>query len=225
MAHEPSSPKKVAVLTGLTMLAGGVEVSRAIADTTTPETHGFNLTSSGSGPPAVTDILTFQKFNQSGTLTGVTFTLDSQFIDPLASTGGSLVSSYAISIQVDNQPAITSQSFGAALPHTFDITNPPGLSGLVGALDQNFYTGSGTFLVTLGIICGTAANGCEGGVKWVGDNSTGANETGLTLTYTFNPTPIQTPLPAALPLFATGLGGLGLAAWRSRRKQKLATEG
>ena len=31
----------------------------------------------------------------------------------------------------------------------------------------------------------------------------------------------QTPLPAALPLFATGLGALGLLGWR--RKKKAAT--
>jgi hypothetical protein len=29
----------------------------------------------------------------------------------------------------------------------------------------------------------------------------------------------QTPLPAALPLFATGLGALGLLGWRRKRKQ------
>ena len=28
----------------------------------------------------------------------------------------------------------------------------------------------------------------------------------------------ETPLPAALPLFATGLGALGLLGWRSKRK-------
>jgi uncharacterized protein (TIGR03118 family) len=28
----------------------------------------------------------------------------------------------------------------------------------------------------------------------------------------------STPLPAALPLFATGLGGLGLLSWRRKRK-------
>jgi len=38
------------------------------------------------------------------------------------------------------------------------------------------------------------------------------------VTVTVVPEVTQTPLPAALPLFATGLGGLGLLGWR--RKQK-----
>ena len=32
----------------------------------------------------------------------------------------------------------------------------------------------------------------------------------------------QTPLPAALPLFATGLGALGLLGWRRKRKAQAA---
>jgi len=32
-------------------------------------------------------------------------------------------------------------------------------------------------------------------------------------------TPAATPLPASLPLFASGLGALGLAGWRKRRKR------
>ena len=32
------------------------------------------------------------------------------------------------------------------------------------------------------------------------------------------PAPGETPLPAALPLFASGLGGLGLLGWRRKRK-------
>jgi hypothetical protein len=32
----------------------------------------------------------------------------------------------------------------------------------------------------------------------------------------------QTPLPAALPLFATGLGALGLLGWRRKRKNTAA---
>jgi hypothetical protein len=34
--------------------------------------------------------------------------------------------------------------------------------------------------------------------------------------------PSATPLPAALPLFATGLGGLGLLGWRRKRKNTAA---
>jgi hypothetical protein len=33
---------------------------------------------------------------------------------------------------------------------------------------------------------------------------------------------VETPLPAALPLFATGLGGLGLLGWRRKRKAQAA---
>ena len=32
-----------------------------------------------------------------------------------------------------------------------------------------------------------------------------------------------TPLPAALPLFAGGLGGLGLLGWRRKRKAQAVT--
>jgi hypothetical protein len=34
--------------------------------------------------------------------------------------------------------------------------------------------------------------------------------------------PAATPIPAALPLFATGLGGLGLFGWRRKRKAQAA---
>jgi hypothetical protein len=45
-------------------------------------------------------------------------------------------------------------------------------------------------------------------------------ETNQTLAYDFNPPdpPNPTPLPATLPLFATGIGGLGLLGWRRKRK-------
>jgi hypothetical protein len=37
---------------------------------------------------------------------------------------------------------------------------------------------------------------------------------------TFSPVTSPTPLPAALPLFATGLGALGLLGWRRKRKAR-----
>jgi hypothetical protein len=37
--------------------------------------------------------------------------------------------------------------------------------------------------------------------------------------------PRGTPLPTALPLFATGLGGLGLLGWRRKRKSRMSLAG
>jgi hypothetical protein len=43
-----------------------------------------------------------------------------------------------------------------------------------------------------------------------------------TLTFTLNNSTSATPLPAALPLFASGLGALGLLGWRRKRKNAAA---
>ena len=45
---------------------------------------------------------------------------------------------------------------------------------------------------------------------------------GLSGSITYTYTPAATPLPAALPMFATGLGGLGLLGWRRKRKNAAA---
>ena len=40
-----------------------------------------------------------------------------------------------------------------------------------------------------------------------------------TMYHLFSVEPVQTtPIPAALPLFATGIGALGLLGWRRKRK-------
>ena len=51
--------------------------------------------------------------------------------------------------------------------------------------------------------------GYDGGIE--------ADYLGLITGFSFVP-PGQTPLPAAFPLFATGLGALGLLGWRRKRK-------
>jgi Tol biopolymer transport system component len=53
------------------------------------------------------------------------------------------------------------------------------------------------------------------------DNRNG-NDGVFDASLTFIPTETATPLPAALPLFATGLGGLGLLSWRRKRKAQAA---
>jgi len=45
---------------------------------------------------------------------------------------------------------------------------------------------------------------------------------GLSSGEVFFQSDVATPLPAALPLFATGLGALGLLGWRRKRKAQAA---
>ena len=66
-------------------------------------------------------------------------------------------------------------------------------------------------------VCGPGIATC--GTGWSGS---------LDITYNFTPsTRAETPLPAALPLFATGLGALGLLGWRRKRlgRQRILDEG
>jgi hypothetical protein len=63
-------------------------------------------------------------------------------------------------------------------------------------------------------VTGTTVNGINDLGDLVGFYSDGTNVNGFLAT--------PTPLPAALPLFATGLGALGFFGWRSKRKNAAA---
>jgi hypothetical protein len=97
--------------------------------------------------------------------------------------------------------------------------------------------GTGSFTIDLGhfvtldgeVITGVslASNGLVGATPSVSFNGTDALFKQSTTTSfnaiggktaVFDVTTATTPLPAALPLFATGIGGLGLLGWRRKRK-------
>jgi hypothetical protein len=106
--------------------------------------------------------------------------------------------------------------------------DPSGLAFTVNGLNQAF---------DIYYWYGAAANGlsCEGPegiITGGGPNAlcmVGPGTPGVSAAYdplieltSFTVTPVSaTPLPAALPLFATGLGALGLLGWRRKRKAQL----
>jgi hypothetical protein len=87
------------------------------------------------------------------------------------------------------------------------------------------YTGGGSFAVAT--LTGTFVSDLEPGSLLVPVGATLVSEG---TPFTFNNTNItasavsdaEVPLPAALPLFATGLGALGLLGWRRKRKAQAA---
>jgi hypothetical protein len=100
----------------------------------------------------------------------------------------------------------------------FDFTNTSGLNADSSlGLTTDFYTGSGNIGTGPGemgvVLAVNRTASVSGAVVWTG-NETGQ---GLTLVYDYTPT---TPLPATLPLLATGIGGLGLLGWRRKRKAR-----
>ena len=206
MIQDERSFKKIAVLTGMTALIGGAEISQSNATTTTPQTLSFStLTQMGDGttPP---ESVSFNDFNPTlGTLTAVQFILNSTI------TAINTNQSPNATVKVDSQQIGSSgTSVGPYDIAVQTITDPTILS---------FVTGSSTFDVNLSLTA-TGVNDTEG-FSW--NSSSPATPAGLTVDYVYNPVS-TTPLPPALPLFTTGLAGLGLMAWRSLRKQKAAKQ-
>jgi hypothetical protein len=74
------------------------------------------------------------------------------------------------------------------------------------AVSSNF----GTYLM-YGVATGGIAFTSDGGATWSYNPNSGES-------IAVSLDAVATPLPAALPLFATGLAGLGLLGWRRKRK-------
>ena len=198
MTHDTGSFKKVAVLTGLTMLVGGAEISQANAATASQDI-GFNFTNSGTG--SVTDLLSFSGFNTAlGTLKGVSFGLISNITNTLGFVSAAVDVNSATELLLGSTSSVGAFNFGPV----------SGLNSVDGATTTFYSSAFGVNLVL------TNCTSCE----FSSSTWDPPSPDGLTVTYTYTPAISATPLPAALPLFATGLAGLGFTAWRRRRKQK-----
>jgi hypothetical protein len=137
-----------------------------------------------------TETVPYIQFDPSlGTLTDVELVMTSQIVVPI----GSLIAAFASAFPIILD-GITTQ-----VTTNFNVSDNNVFNGQ--------FIGVGSFLATFDYFANCA--GSCGGDGWSGN---------LKITYTYDPPPSQVPLPAALPLFATGLGALGLLAWRRKRK-------
>jgi hypothetical protein len=202
MTHDPSSFKKVAVLTGLTALIGGAEISDADAAAVS-QTDTFAFSTAGGSPATIN--LSFNGFNTAfGTLTGVELTLNSQVRVPQFTSATTSVEVFGNPFPSSPNPVPFDNTLGffsTVFPNDFTLNGVSGTATLADYIGGSF---DAVLTLTGGSIFGSPI--------WFGDLA----PEGLTVTYTYTPT---TPLPATLPLFAAGLAALGFTTWRSRRKQ------
>jgi hypothetical protein len=187
--HDTTSFKKVAVLTGLTVLVGGAEISSAatlVQDQFFPPLNG----------PADSTTLNFNQFNPSlGTLQQVQIQLTSQIFEAVGVNVFAQVSGQSFFINFAGPLAFSPTSFGTI---TFPIGAP-----FIGA-------GILPYGLQYSAACGEGTGQPACGEGWSGD---------LKITYTYDQ-PNNVPLPAALPLFASGAAGLGFLGWLRRFRQK-----
>jgi hypothetical protein len=192
LTQDISSFKKVAVLTALTILVGGAEISSAA---TIFQSQNYGPL---QGPDSSTS-LSYNLFDPSlGTLSSVTLDFAGQFSE----TNGV---NFTGNLDVNATILFTVIGTGNG-----SVQNVTGSSTANGAAAVAAFTGLGTFPADFHYqsACGPGIATC--GTGWSGS---------LDITYNFTPsTPAETPLPSALPLFATGLGALGLVGWRRKRK-------
>jgi hypothetical protein len=149
----------------------------------------------------VTDLLSFSGFNTAlGTLTGVSFGLISNITNTLGFVSAAVDVNSATELLLGSTSSVGAFNFGPV----------SGLNSVDGATTTFYSSAFGVNLVL------TNCTSCE----FSSSTWDPPSPDGLTVTYTYTPAISATPLPAALPLFATGLAGLGFTAWRRRRKQK-----
>jgi hypothetical protein len=226
----------------IVMAAGMAAI--ALAALGTPDrayaaTVSYNASWSNAGP-FLNDTLNLQKFNTGlGTLTGVQLTLSGVAdlgVNVFNFAGGAWSGTGSDCCASIVLTGLGSDTTSAALTATglmsvsgtgpaFSTTyfagpNSTSLSASVAALlgELSLYEGAGTFAVSLLVDTTTSTWSPTTGGTAGGGGASGSGT--VTVEYTY--APLATPLPAALPLFASGLGALGLVGWRKKRKSSAA---
>jgi hypothetical protein len=107
----------------------------------------------------------------------------------------------------------TAPSDGGSVITSYTVTPFVGST----AQTPEIVTGSpaATMIILTGLTNGVAYTAIVSATNAVGTGPPSASSNSFTPTAEIPP---ATPLPAALPLFATGIGGLGLFGWRRKRK-------
>jgi len=215
MSNDAGLFEKVAVLIALVMVVSGAEISEVDAATLTQTADMPVIQTAGASSQSNSATVDFNQFNTAlGTLTDVQFTLNSDIDVEISAQGFNPSISATVqidSVQIGPTGTATVGGGGAfSFGPTEAALSPPALP---------FYEGSSTFGVFL-LLNVNSSEGVEAFVTW----EFFVNEDALTLTYTYTPAISGTPLPAALPLFATGIAGLGFTTWRSRRRGKAARQ-
>jgi len=172
----------------------------------------------------LSDRLHFTLHGANSALITVNFTIDGKFVPTSSYAGGGLLTSLQLGGVAHfnlNQvglgtPTVASDSSGWVSGSW--ITATPSLAQFQGTYQLNGPSVDLALVLTTLAQCGDGmtCNFLDTGSISLGlpSNVSFTSDSGVFLTAA------QTPLPAALPLFATGLGGLGLLSWRRNRKAR-----
>lgn len=186
----------------------------------------------GVVPAMATTVTDFITFTDVGT-----YATDG---DPTHGYQGTATATGSFDITFDPTQLYLTQSISGIITNpSFSITDPffSGSPLPLNTITQFAFDGSGTLTLYSDAAAGKAIVGTPDitiGINgWAYGNASSVwysqDQYGHTLTTSGEATitevtgqgPGQAPIPAALPLFATGLGGLGLLGWR--RKKRAAT--